>query len=49
MSPVIMISTEAEQRDRDMAYKSGATAYFIKPVKPDELCLFVKILTSKVD
>lgn len=48
-SPVIMISTEAEQRDREQAYKVGATAYFIKPVKPDELCLFVKILTSKLD
>ncbi len=48
-APVIMISTEAEQRDREQAYKLGATAYFIKPVKPDELCLFVKILTSKLD
>jgi two-component system chemotaxis response regulator CheY len=48
-TPAIMISTEAEQRDKDMAYKVGATAYFIKPVKPDELDLFVKILTAKLD
>jgi two-component system chemotaxis response regulator CheY len=45
-APVIMISTEAEQLDRDKAYQSGANLYFIKPAKPDILLSTAKILTA---
>jgi two-component system chemotaxis response regulator CheY len=45
-TPAIMISTEAEQLDRDKAYHCGANLYFIKPSKPDVLLASVKILTA---
>lgn len=45
-TPVIMISTEAEDQDRHNAYTEGANLYFIKPVKPDSLISCAKILTS---
>jgi two-component system chemotaxis response regulator CheY len=35
--PAIMISTEAEARDADLAYAAGANFYLCKPVQPDEL------------
>ena len=35
--PVIMISTEADAKDRDKAYLVGANYYLVKPVKPEVL------------
>ena len=35
-SPVIMVTTEAEEKDMDKAFEKGANFYFIKPVKPEE-------------
>ncbi len=46
-TPVIMISTEAEDHDRTSAYKNGANLYFTKPVKPDDLVGSVDILTYR--
>ena len=46
-TPVIMISTEAEDHDRISAYKNGANLYFTKPVKPDDLVGSVDILTFR--
>lgn len=46
-TPVIMISTEAEDHDRISAYKNGANLYFTKPVKPDDLVTSVDILTYR--
>ncbi len=46
-TPVIMISTEAEDHDRISAYKNGANLYFTKPVKPDDLVGSVDILTYR--
>lgn len=46
-TPIIMISTEAEGKDRDLAFENGANLYFVKPIKPDELKACVKILTTK--
>lgn len=44
--PVIMISTEAEQKDIDQAYASGANLYIVKPVRPEILILHAKLLTG---
>ena len=44
-APVIMVSTESEDMDMDLAYESGASMYLIKPARPDELLLNVKMLT----
>jgi len=46
LSPVIMISTEAEDSDRIKAFEAGSNIYYIKPVKPDILLSSVKILTT---
>ncbi len=46
VAPVIMISTESETKDIDMSIKSGASLHLIKPVRPDDLLINVKILTA---
>ena len=46
-APVIMVSTESEEMDMEMAYESGASMYLIKPARPDDLALNVKMLTFK--
>lgn len=45
-SPVIMVTTEAEEKDRERAYKAGANCYIVKPVKPEQLIGYAKILTG---
>ena len=35
--PVIMLTTEGQDEDRDKAVALGATAYIIKPFKPTQL------------
>ena len=47
ISPVIMVSTESEEMDMDLAYESGASMYLVKPARPDDLLLNVKMLTFK--
>lgn len=44
--PVIMISTEAEMHDREMAFKAGANGYFVKPVQPDDLARSICLMTG---
>lgn len=41
---VIMISTESEYKDMDLAYQSGASYYLIKPTKPDSLLAVAKLI-----
>jgi two-component system, chemotaxis family, chemotaxis protein CheY len=45
-APVVMISTEAEQQDRDKAYAAGANFYLTKPARPDELITTVSMLAG---
>lgn len=35
--PVIMLTTEGQEEDRDRAISLGATAYIVKPFKPSQL------------
>ncbi|MDO9140820.1 MAG: response regulator [Methylobacter sp.] len=42
--PAIMVSTEAESNDRQRAYRSGANLYLIKPVKPEGLLTYIRLL-----
>jgi two-component system chemotaxis response regulator CheY len=44
-TPIIMISTEAEQNDMTIAYENGANFYQVKPVGTDDLTTSVKFLT----
>jgi two-component system chemotaxis response regulator CheY len=46
LAPVIMVSTESEAKDIDYAFKSGASLYLIKPVRPEDLIVNVKLLTG---
>jgi len=46
IAPVIMVSTESESKDIEMSIKSGASLHLIKPVRPEDLLVNVKILTS---
>jgi len=43
-APAIMVSTEAESGDHTQAYAAGANAYLVKPVKPENLLMHVRIL-----
>lgn len=46
--PVIMLTTEGQDDDKDMAISLGATAYMVKPFKPTQLLsLLERILPSK--
>jgi len=45
--PVIMISTEESDTDRDLAYTSGANFYVVKPAKPDELKSYAGLLAGR--
>ena len=45
--PVIMLTTEGQDDDKDKAVALGATAYMVKPFKPTQLLtLLEKILPS---
>lgn len=46
-APAIMISTEADASDQMQAYASGANAYMIKPSKPEQLLVHVRLLIGE--
>lgn len=46
-APVIMVSTEAEARDRLQSLASGANHHIIKPARPEQLETFANILTAR--
>lgn len=45
-APVVMISTEAGAEDKEEAYKAGANAYLVKPVRAEVLLTLAKLLTG---
>ncbi len=45
--PTIMISTESEARDAHAAYLVGANLYLNKPLKPQVLVLYARLLTGE--
>jgi len=45
--PVIMVSTEEEDIDKDKAYMAGANYYIVKPAKPEELKEYVSLLLGE--
>ena len=47
--PAIMISSEAKQSDRDLAYAAGADLYLVKPSRPQQLLLNVQLLIGAAD
>jgi len=45
--PAIMVSTEAEAKDRAQAYRAGANAYLLKPVTGPQLVTHVRLLLGE--
>jgi two-component system chemotaxis response regulator CheY len=45
--PAIMISTEAEEKDRQRAFAAGANLYLVKPVKPDCLANHARLMAGQ--
>ncbi|MEA3554767.1 MAG: response regulator [Campylobacterota bacterium] len=45
-APIIMVSTEAEENDKLLAYEYGANLYQVKPVGTDELVISANLLTT---
>ena len=46
-APAFMVSTEADANDWQQAYRAGANLYLIKPVKPDRLLTYVRLLLGE--
>ena len=44
LTPIIMITTQADEVDTTEAYKVGANLFETKPIKPDKLESYLKIL-----
>ncbi|MGH0034349.1 MAG: response regulator [Myxococcota bacterium] len=47
--PLIIVSTEGSDRDRDKGLELGADAYMVKPFDPDSLRSVVSDLLARVD
>ena len=45
-TPIVFYSAAAYEIDRDLALKSGAQAYLVKPTHPSELCTVVESLVE---
>ncbi len=43
-APALMVSTESEEFDREQAFRAGANYYLTKPIKPEVLLTYVRIL-----
>ena len=46
-APAIMISTEAEDGDRRLAFAAGANHYMAKPIRPQQLLRVVRLLLGE--
>jgi len=44
--PVIMVTTQAKEEDKMNAYEVGANLFETKPIKPDQLKIYVDILVK---
>jgi two-component system chemotaxis response regulator CheY len=42
-----MISTEAQAQDKRRAWEAGANFYLTKPIKPDALLAYVRLLLGQ--
>ena len=47
-APAIMVSTEAAAHDQTVAYQAGANGYLVKPVKPVQFLMHVRLLLGEV-
>ncbi|RLB84724.1 MAG: response regulator [Deltaproteobacteria bacterium] len=47
--PIIIVTTEAEARDKQKGFDAGADAYIVKPIVPEELLGHVELLIGKAE
>lgn len=47
-TPAIMVSTEAGSNDKALGYAAGANLYLTKPIKPNELLSYTRLLLGDV-
>ena len=47
-TPAIMVSTEAATNDKAIGYAAGANLYLTKPIKPNELLSYTRLLLGDV-
>lgn len=45
-APAVMVSTEAEEKDRQRAYAAGANYYLVKPTRPEDLIGVASLMTG---
>ncbi len=45
-APAVMVSTEAEERDKQRAYAAGANYYLVKPTRPQDLLDVAALMTG---
>lgn len=45
--PIIMITTQAKDEDKENAYRVGANIFETKPIRPDQLQAYIDILVKK--
>jgi len=43
-APALMITTEAQSHDKTLAFEAGANFYLVKPIKPDDLLAYCRLL-----
>ena len=44
--PVIMITTQAKEEDKEAAYRVGANLFETKPIRPEQLKAYIDILVE---
>ncbi len=44
VTPIIMITTQAKEEDKEEAFKVGASLFETKPIKPDQLKAYLQLL-----
>jgi two-component system chemotaxis response regulator CheY len=47
--PAVMVSTEAGVQDEDLAFRSGANGYLVKPTHPATLIRLVRLLLGEAE
>lgn len=46
-TPIIILTTQEEEINRQKGYESGASLFLAKPVKPESLLLHIKLLMGE--
>ena len=47
-APAIMVTTESGANDRTLGYAAGANLYLTKPIKPNDLVAYVRLLLGDI-